>query len=226
MGEADDWRADVLHAMLRIAAWLVPVVGVVAILSRTRPYADWSAVVIAVCLVGFVVLGAMGRRLPSRVRAWGALVALYLPAATAVTRSGFAPGAAACAMACVVFAAIFLGRGAMLAVLGVVGSTYVGLGLQLADGLPLERVADLDPRHYRNWLRTGFVLCGLSYLVGTVVWFVIRQVEAGRERAARAAEELRVAYLQLVRLHRRLSPPRTTSVGTCRGSCTTSWASR
>jgi signal transduction histidine kinase len=203
MGEGDDWREVVLHAMLRIALWVVPVTALVAIALRPPPHLDGSAVSALLCVVVFLVLGTRGT-LPYRVRAWGTLAGLSMPAVFTATASGLSPGGAVCSVTCVVFAAIFLGRGAMLLVLSAVPALYLIVGAKVAGGAPLPRVGDLDPLDYQNWIRAGFVQAGLSFLLGSAILFVIRQVEAGRERAAGAAEELRIAYLQLVRLHRRL----------------------
>src|SRR5688500_17108258 len=111
MDPREDWRRETLDAMLRVGVWVLPAAVAIALAFRQPPRFDASGAMLIVCAVAFVA----ARWLPSpRGRAWLALASIVIGALDAVIMGGFAPGPALAGALAVVFAAMFLGRGATL----------------------------------------------------------------------------------------------------------------
>jgi len=196
--ERDDrsWRDDALRGMLSLGALLAPPASLFAIVLRAPPRSALDAAVVAA--VGLLMLALrFAPRLSLTTRAAIAIATLYAAGLFVIARSGLSPGASLVFAVASIFGAIYFGRVAGFALVGLGGLSFMAVGWAVVHGvLPMPH--DLfDAHDLRNWIRVGFVFALIASLVTGAVTFVIGRVEA-------SARDLRVAYERLGQLHLRL----------------------
>jgi signal transduction histidine kinase len=190
------WRDDALHSLLGVAAVVAPPAAVLAVIVRAppRPVLD-TVVILAVGLLLPLLRFLPG--LTFKARAATTTAALYGAGVFVLCRVGLAPGASLLLVIAGTFGALYFGRIAGYAIIGLGAAAFVIVGSLVAQRvLPLP--GDMfDPHFFQNWFRVGAIFALLGSLLTSIAAFVVGRVEA-------SARDLRVAYERLGQLHSRL----------------------
>ena len=186
-----DWRANLVP---RISAVAVAVVGLggVAVLAgfQTAPMG-----IFGLCLVGWaiVMIGLLAtRRISNPVKSTIVVGSMSVAAVVSYIIGGFLPGSALAVTAALVFAALLLGRTALIITFSFFMVLVVGLTVSITAGLwQGPHVAGFDPQIPANWIRTSFVSIIIWAGVGFSVTFVIVTIETNLARLRAALVSLR-----------------------------------
>lgn len=190
------WRDDALRAVLTLGSVVSPIAGVLAIVMRGPPRPLLDSLVVGTAGLVMPVLRLVPR-LSYETRATGTVFALLGAGIFMLARGGLVPGVSMLFAVAAIFGAIYFGRSAGFALIGIGGLSFVVVGVAAARGELVLPPDLMDPSLLRNWVRAGSVFALLSSLLVAAITFVIGRVEAG-------ARDLRVAYERLGQLHQRL----------------------
>jgi signal transduction histidine kinase len=166
-----------------VLAIAIPPLVSFMIAVRSTPRLDYLTVIVLLSAAGFVV-GHLWRSAP---RALRLVLLLALPGATAlaaVLTSGLAPGAMGLVGMCATFAATFLGRRSLVAVLLGVPVLLIGAGWLVVKGTVTLRQDDLDPMHMENWVRVGVVMSVLATAPALLVSGILAELARSRDLLA------------------------------------------
>jgi signal transduction histidine kinase len=182
--------------MLDTATIVAPPAAVLAVVVRAPPRPVLDTVVMLGLGFALAALRFL-RTLPFRARAGATLALIFGAGIFVLARNGLSPGANLLFAVSATFAALYFGRAAGYAVIGLGAISFVLVGWLVAHGQLKQAANMFDTRLFQNWFRVGTIFALLASLITSIVTFVIGRVEA-------SARDLRVAYERLGQLHRRL----------------------
>jgi signal transduction histidine kinase len=194
--EGAPWRVDAMRAMLTFGSVVAPLASLLAIILRPPPHPVLDTVVLACAGLVMPVL----RLAPGLSFSWraGITIASFFAAGIfVIARSGLAPGVSLLFAVTSIFAAMYFGRAAGYAMVGLGALSFIAIGWFVTNGLLPVPPNAFDPHRFENWFRVGVVYALIASLLTSAVTFVIGRVEA-------SARDLRVAYERLGQLHLRL----------------------
>jgi signal transduction histidine kinase len=190
------WRDDALRSLLDVAAIVAPPASLLAVVVRAPPRPVLDTVVLLSVALSLTLLRLL-RFLPFRIRAGATLGVIYGAAVFVLARVGMSPGAAILFAIAATFGALYFGRAAGYAVVGMSGVAFVLVGWLVAHGQLAPAVDMFDTFRFANWFRVGAIYVLLASLLTSIITFVVGRAEA-------SARDLGVAYERLGQLHRRL----------------------
>ena len=170
------WRVDLLNDIVKVAAIAGVLLTAMVIAFRQPPRFDLSTYMVIAASLLMVALRFL-HRLPFRVRASLAILAIYGSGLPTILRSGFALSSAAVLLSAIVLAVILLGRGPAVVLVVVTAILLSALALAAKHGHFVPHPIDSDPRIPRNWVRMaiGFDLVAASLM--TAVAYAVRYIE-------------------------------------------------
>ena len=198
----DDWRENVRHGMLTVAAIIGPPVVLVSFVLRSA-HNNWLD---AVMLLGTGILLPVLRL----VRGSLATRSLVMLAASCITsiyllgRIGLTAGLSVSLATFSVLALISANRRAGFAIIAATAAAYYSIGFLASRHILTITAADTDPHRLRNWIRMGTTSSLLAILLMSVIDFVIRHVEANARAATGVMERLQEAVAQRAQNERHL----------------------
>jgi PAS domain S-box-containing protein len=159
--------------------------------STEREAAD-----IAVLSSAGVLLPALrlARGFSIRRRAMAAILVMFAAALYLTARAGLGAGASGVVVTACVLAVVIFGRPMGFGLIGVAALAYIVIGVLVVKRVLLLDPREVDPLRYRTWLRMAASTALLTVVLGLVVDFVIRHVEANARATAAALKELRAAH--------------------------------
>jgi signal transduction histidine kinase/ActR/RegA family two-component response regulator len=177
------WRERILNAILLATAALAGIAYVPGVLAALR--ADlWGLVVVDSVAWGAVLVLALWRGLPYRVRAWGFAGVFYLLALFLLQVTGPGGGGAVWLLSVPVVASVFLGLRGALASLALLLVTLVGFGtlihLELAGPGPEFPGGAYDGG---AWIAMSGGLLFLAMVLSLSVSYLVRGLERSLEEA-------------------------------------------
>jgi signal transduction histidine kinase len=209
-GQAPEpWRESLSRGTLTVCAIVAPLLAALGLFvgSTAREPLDVAVLVAAGVLLPVLRWGSRGH---VRLRAMAAIVMLFGAALYLTARAGSGAGANGLVIAACVLGVI-LGRRVGLALIGVSALAHLLIGYFVVHRVFLLDPREVDPLLFRAWVRMAASTSLLAVLLGLVIDFVIRHVEAHSRAAAGALKELRVVEKEqrfLAELGALLSPLR------------------
>jgi PAS domain S-box-containing protein len=162
--ELTAWRARVLNTVLVVALVVASPVIFLVFWDTFQNTQQWAVAAVYAFLYLLIVALAIARRLPSRVRAWGFLLAVYLAGALAFARGGLAGDGRIYFLALPVLAFILLGVNAAVMMGGLTLVGFVVLAVAFTQGwIPALKVSGvLD---FWSWSLAGVVWAAVTGLL-------------------------------------------------------------
>jgi hypothetical protein len=157
--EPDDrgWREDLVPRVSAVAVALVGLCGA-AVLTG---FQSEAMRIFGLCLVGWsiVMIGLLATRLiPSHAKSTVIVGSLAVASVVSYIIGGFLPGSALAVTTTLVFAALLMGRTALVVLFSFFMVLLAGLTGAITAGLwQGPNVAGFDPQLPANWIRTSFV---------------------------------------------------------------------
>jgi signal transduction histidine kinase len=187
------WRDSVSRGTLTVCAVVGPLLAALGLFvgSTHRDAPDVAVLVIAGVLLPVL---RWGRRASVRSRAVTAIIIMFAAALYLTARAGFAAGANGVVVSACVLGGIIVGRRLGLALIGLSALAHVVIGILVVKGVFVLDPREVDPLVYRTWFRMAASTALLAVLLGLVIDFVIRHVEANARATASALTELRGAH--------------------------------
>jgi signal transduction histidine kinase len=191
--DARAWREEALRNLLTIVSAFAPLVMVVHTLLRPGPR-SWVLVATVWVCGSLLVMLRFVRRVPFRLTAALAILALYLPGFVSPLQYGLSAGAAAGTTCAVVLAGIYFGRWPAALLLALAIGEYLAVGWLYTHGqLALPGLGRVNSREFRDWGRITLTFGLMAGFLAAAVHHLVDRLERHFEAGVRAANQLRRA---------------------------------
>jgi PAS domain S-box-containing protein len=163
------WRGRVLDVVLVVTLVVATPIIVLVFLDTAQNTQQWGAAIAFAALYLFILVLALGRRLPARLRAWGFLLLVYLAGTLAFARGGLAGDGRIYFLALPVLAFILLGVNAAVILGALTVAGFIVLAFTFIRGwLPAVQVSGV-PSPWA-WSLAGVVWAAVSTLLLALQW--------------------------------------------------------